>query len=206
MSDRRCLQLFVREPVAGAVKTRLEPRLGRDRTLALYRRMLGHHIALANACGNATRQLWVAGDPAHPDFKLLAGERFVQAGGDIGERMARALHTALADSDQVVLIGCDSPMMDLAYVEQAFAALAAGNDAVLGPAADGGYLLIGLRRTIPDLFPGIDWGTDKVLAQTRSRLAAAGTDWIELAVLEDIDEPADLDRHAEVITRVFGTF
>ena len=68
------------------------------------------------------------------------------------------------------------------------------HDAVLIPAEDGGYVLIGLRRYLPTVFEGITWSTPQVLAQTRERLRAAGASWTELAPLWDVDEPADWQR------------
>lgn len=203
MSELRCLQLFVREPVAGKVKTRLEDRLGVEHTLALYRAMLGRQISLANQCAGVIRQLWVAGDIFHADFANFAGDRFMQPPGDIGERMSRALRSALDDHDMVILIGCDCPALDVSYIQQAFAILASGNDAVLGPATDGGYVLIGLRRWEPVLFRNIDWGKSEVLAQTRTRLAEAGFSWSELGILDDIDVPDDLDRLAVLVEREY---
>ncbi len=204
MTESRCLLLFVREPVAGNVKTRLEARLGREKTLSLYRAMLCRQTLLANHCEGTQRQLWVAGDAAHADFANFAGDRFTQPTGDIGERMSYALRSALADHDQAILIGCDCPGMDASYLEQAFAVLSAGQDAVLGPATDGGYVLIGLRRWEPLLFRDIDWGSGVVLAQTRARLAEAGYAWAELAALDDIDEAADLERLAAMVEREYG--
>jgi uncharacterized protein len=73
-------------------------------------------------------------------------------------------------------------------------ALQGGADAVLGPAADGGYFLIGLRRAQPQLFRGIAWGSAKVLDATRARLRQAGLRWQELAIHPDLDRPQDLRR------------
>ena len=84
--------------------------------------------------------------------------------------------------------------LDADYLREAASALGR-HDAVIGPAVDGGYVLIGLRRRAPAaLFDGIDWSTSRVLAQTRERLGRLGLRWAELAPLHDIDEPADL-RH-----------
>ncbi|RLA31853.1 MAG: glycosyltransferase, partial [Gammaproteobacteria bacterium] len=69
---------------------------------------------------------------------------------------------------------------------------------VLGPAEDGGYVLIGVRRLSPVLFEGVDWGSDRVLRQTRARLTALGWRWHELRMLWDVDRPEDLMRLGEV--------
>jgi glycosyltransferase A (GT-A) superfamily protein (DUF2064 family) len=105
--------------------------------------------------------------------------------------MATALDSALERADRAVLIGTDCPGYHGAYLSAALDALT-DHDAVLGPAADGGYVLIGLRRPAAALFAGMPWGTDAVLAGTRSALASLGWSWVELPTLSDLDRPEDL--------------
>jgi hypothetical protein len=93
-----------------------------------------------------------------------------------------------------VLVGTDCPALTADYLAQAFALLDGGADAVVGPAEDGGYILIGLRRTDKRLFDGVAWGTASVLDETRARLAALGWSWQELETLWDVDRPEDLER------------
>jgi glycosyltransferase A (GT-A) superfamily protein (DUF2064 family) len=97
------------------------------------------------------------------------------------------------DSEAVVLIGTDCPELSAAYVVSALEELN-GQDAVLGPAEDGGYVLLGLRRSAPELFRDIPWGGDGVAAYTRARMGDLGWCWRELPVLWDVDRPADLAR------------
>jgi hypothetical protein len=80
------------------------------------------------------------------------------------------------------------------YLARAFALLDGGADAVVGPAEDGGYVLLGLRRMDKRLFEDMAWGTDRVLDQTRERLAVLGWRWQELETLWDVDRPEDLER------------
>jgi len=109
--------------------------------------------------------------------------------------MARAMESALAAGSQGLLIGCDCPALTAAYLREAAAALSGGNDAVLGPAEDGGYVLIGLARSpTAQLFEDIGWGTATVMQETRTRLARGNWRWRELAVLWDVDRPEDLRR------------
>jgi glycosyltransferase A (GT-A) superfamily protein (DUF2064 family) len=107
------------------------------------------------------------------------------------------MHAALAGSlrhaDSAVLIGSDCPEYDPPYLDAAFQALMQ-HDAVLGPAADGGYVLIGLRKADPHVFRGIPWGTGKVLAATRRQLRHLQWSFDELPIKHDVDEPADLLR------------
>jgi rSAM/selenodomain-associated transferase 1 len=120
-----------------------------------------------------------------------------QKSGDIGRRMALAVEDAAANGfDAIVIIGSDIPGITTDILEQAFIRLE-NTDIVLGPARDGGYYLIGihmrcLKRAVPAMFNGIGWGTDTVLSET---LHAAGTLNLThalLAVLADVDRPADV--------------
>jgi hypothetical protein len=112
----------------------------------------------------------------------------LQQGDDLGERMARALSRAMP----AIVMGSDCPSLTPADLREAAAALDWGVDAVLGPARDGGYVLLGLRRIDASLFEGITWGTDTVLQETRSRLRSLGWRWHELPTRFDIDRPEDL--------------
>lgn len=100
----------------------------------------------------------------------------------------------MAAGHPAVLIGGDCASLGEAELRAALGLLAAGHEAVLGPAADGGYVLIGLNRPCPMLFRGIAWSTPTVLAATRRRLGQAGLDWAELPPGWDVDTPADLRR------------
>lgn len=108
--------------------------------------------------------------------------------------MSHAFNRASTENGYAVLIGSDCASVGTTELRTAFDHLAAGRDAVLGPAADGGYVLVGLRRPCPSLFRGIAWSTPTVLAATRRRLRQAGLDWAELPVGWDVDTPADLRR------------
>ncbi|MGB7542815.1 MAG: TIGR04282 family arsenosugar biosynthesis glycosyltransferase, partial [Burkholderiales bacterium] len=114
--------------------------------------------------------------------------------GDLGERMQRALAAALARSERAILVGSDIPALSAQYLRDADRSLAGGDDVVLGPAEDGGYVLIGLRRCDPELFREIPWGGPTVLAETRWRIARLGLRSRELPALWDVDRPEDLER------------
>jgi glycosyltransferase A (GT-A) superfamily protein (DUF2064 family) len=99
----------------------------------------------------------------------------------------------LAAGGPVVMVGTDCPGLSAAHLADARAALAAGADAVLVPAEDGGYALIGLARVHRSLFDGVPWGAATVLAETRERLRVLGWSRRELAPLRDVDLPADVE-------------
>ena len=185
--------------MAGRVKTRLTPPLTPDAAAGLHRRLLGETAAMACSSGLAAVELWCAPDTGHPLFRELAAawplELFPQAGADLGERMASAAARALREADAVVLIGSDCPLLGPRELRKALAWLEGGGDAVLGPAEDGGYVLIGLRRFDERLFAEIPWGGARVLDETRGRLNALGWGVRELAPLWDLDRPADLERY-----------
>jgi rSAM/selenodomain-associated transferase 1 len=121
---------------------------------------------------------------------------FLQQGKNLGERMANAFVRAWRQgTEQVLLIGSDCPDLDAAIINSGLENLQS-HDLVLGPAADGGYYLIGLRASVDDrhtcLFEGIDWGTEQVLQQTVDRAENAELSFALLSKLHDIDRPEDL--------------
>jgi uncharacterized protein len=190
------LLLFAREPVPGQVKTRLIPALGAEGAARLYQSLLEMALAAAAAVPGVHRELWCSGAPPTggvcAELALSRGmELHHQPAGDLGTRMAGALTRALQGADRAVLIGSDCPGYHAGYLSAALDALI-HHDAVLGPAADGGYVLIGLRRYAPGLFAKMTWGTGRVLAQTRAVLDRLSWTWAELPTLTDLDRPEDL--------------
>jgi rSAM/selenodomain-associated transferase 1 len=185
---------FAREPVPGKVKTRLIPALGAAAAARLHERLLLHTLEQLLACELGSVQLWVAGDVGHPALepcRKMQVPLLTQQGNDLGERMLRAFQSGLADHERVILVGSDVPGLSSDYVMQAAEALE-GADAVIGPACDGGYVLIGLRRVSAVLFSGVEWGSAAVLEQTEQRLGQLGWKWTRLSPLPDIDRPEDL--------------
>ena len=195
--SRRHLLVFARNPIPGRVKTRLIPTLGVEKATAIYRRMLRDTLATCSQVGAEARELWVDQSDAHPDLtkmtEQLCMSMHVQSGDDLGSRMHNAFVETLQVADCAILIGTDCPEYDPPYLDAAFEVLRR-QDAVLGPAADGGYVLIGLRNSRASLFRGMPWGTNRVLAATRRRLQQLRWDWSELPVRHDVDEPGDLLR------------
>ncbi len=187
------LLVFAKAPEPGRAKTRLIPALGAEGAADLQARLVRHTLAGA-AQSRASTVLWCHPDPGHRFFRACAKDFGIvlraQHGGDLGERMANAF-AAVLEEGPAVLIGTDCPALEPGDLDEAFAALH-DHDAVLGPARDGGYYLLGLRRPDPRLFADIRWGTCHVLAETRERLAQLGWQWQELEVKSDIDRPEDL--------------
>ena len=190
------LIVFAKAPVAGLVKTRLQPALGAAGAAALAERLLEHAVSIGLSAGFADVELCASPDASHPTFARLASRHprlrlGVQGDGDLGVRMHRALARRLAGCERVLLIGTDAPALDATTLQDAAHALA-DHDAVFVPALDGGYALVGLARPRPELFAAIAWSTPRVMDETRQRARDAGVRWLELRAVADIDEPRDL--------------
>ena len=199
LADTRVI-VFARAPEPGAAKTRLIPLLGAERAAALQRMLIDRAISTARAAGIGPVDLWCAPSALHPLLAGLAEYHGIgtasQCDGDLGARMLHAAVTALAATPRVIIIGSDCPALTARDLREAAAALFDGLDAVLIPAEDGGYVLIGLKWWDARLFTDIAWGTDQVMATTRERLAALDWHWHELPPAWDIDRPADFERLA----------
>lgn len=190
------IAVFARAPVAGEAKTRLVPRLGPEGAARLQAWLTRRALARAAAVPGARLSLYTAGDPGHRFWQACALEFRVdlraQRGATLGERMGDAFARLATRGAPVLLIGTDAPGQTPEDLIAACASLARA-DAVLQPALDGGYVLIGLNRPQPGLFAGVEWGTSRVLAQTRARAAVLGLVLREVRACADLDLPADLD-------------
>ena len=196
---RARLLVFAKPPVPGTVKTRLAPVLGPAGCARLQRVLLDHTLDKAVSARLCPVELWCT-DPAHPELRACAARHgasvHAQQGNDLGARMEHALCDALRRAPLAVLVGTDCPAATADDLGAAFAALAGGRDAVLGPAEDGGYYLVGARRSHPHLFQAMPWGTSRILERTRTRLRELGWSWAELPLRWDVDRPEDLERLA----------
>ena len=196
-TDTRLL-IFTKAPRPGTVKTRLIPLLGEAGAAALHVRLVKRALATARAAGIGPIELRCAPDCDDPFLRFCGGcydaSLTPQADGDLGARMAAAFEQALACHRYAILIGTDCPALTARHLRDARRTLAAGSDAVLVPAEDGGYALIGLTRCDRRIFAGIAWGEDGVMNQTRNRLSELGWRWRELETLWDVDRPEDYRR------------
>jgi rSAM/selenodomain-associated transferase 1 len=190
--------VFAKAPIPGQVKTRLIPSVGAKAAASLHKRLVFHSLETVTRAGLGPVQLWCTPSTEDPFFELCAGkfplELHKQTGGDIGKRMAYAFDHTLGKVSSALLIGTDCPSLTQDDLKEAFEVLAQGTDAVIGPAEDGGYVLLGLRRSVSELFEGISWGTNLVLEETRKNLRLLGWQWHELEKRWDVDRPEDLDR------------
>ncbi len=195
--------VFTRTPVPGRVKTRLIPAIGAARAANLHRAMLWRTVATATQAGVGPVSLWCSPVSEHPYIAEIQREFgldvHVQRGVDLGERMHLALWSQRDVGSGALLVGTDCPFLQVEDLQQAAHALHEGADAVIGPAQDGGYYLIGVRESDMAVFSGVPWGSGRVLATTRQKFRDLGWRWCELATRCDVDRPADLAALADVL-------
>lgn len=201
--------VFAKAPRAGQVKTRLAKAIGAEEAARVYGEWLRETVVRLHRARLAPLELWGTPDTRHPLFQQLVDttgiELHTQPNGDLGQRMHQVMRDTLACSESAVLIGSDCPVMQPDYVQRALAVMAAGVDTVLGPAEDGGYVLLGLRKVVEELFAGIPWSTGHVLQATRRQLRAMPRNsWAELETLWDIDRVEDYERWRALQARRSG--
>jgi uncharacterized protein len=194
----RELVVLARSPVLGRVKTRLQARLSAEQALGLHRAFVADVLELA--CGAPADRVTAAfTDEAAPELVPAGVALARQSGAGLGERLAHAAGAAFGrGARSVVLLGTDSPDLPAERLAAAFTALLE-HDVVIGPAEDGGYYLIGLGGPHLGVFEGIDWGSARVLAQTRRAADALGLRRFELPTWYDVDRPEDLVRLAAAL-------
>ena len=189
--------VFQKNEVLGKVKTRLAAGVGEEQALEIYRQLLDKtYLALRDISVSITTYFseFIPDNPIHS-----AENKLVQLGQDLGERMKNAFAENFElGIEKVVLIGTDCPSLEGIHLSQAFEALDQ-SDLVLGPARDGGYYMIGMKRRADFLFEGITWSTELVLSQTLALAAEQGLQTSLLPVLEDIDTLEDWERYCSQI-------
>jgi rSAM/selenodomain-associated transferase 1 len=190
---RRALVVIAKEPVPGAVKTRLAPTVGADGAARAAAAMLTDTLA---AMTQVEAEPWVCFAPPDarrriarlaPGFGLLA-----QVQGDLGDRLAGCFAALLGGgAERVVIVAADTPHVPRATYQAAFALLD-HVDVVLGPAEDGGYYLVGAKLALPELFVGVPMGTEVVLQVTIERALRRRLRIATVPMLRDLDRLEDL--------------
>lgn len=183
--------VMAKAPVPGTVKTRLAATIGSEAAATLARAFLGDTLELAAGIVPARVVLVLAGalsEPLPPGIEL-----WTQGEGDLGQRLERCLSRALEGSPAALVIGTDSPGLAPERLREALGALDTA-PAVLGPAEDGGFYLLGLRRCPPELLADLPWSSADTATCTEARLCSRGFEVAKLAAWFDVDTPADLER------------
>jgi rSAM/selenodomain-associated transferase 1 len=193
--------VFARAPVPGTSKTRLIPALGASGAAQLQAQLLARTLDEVSKVRNVRRVLCADSEESGASLARHAlptgWQLIVQRGEDLGERMHDALLNAVSTAGQAILIGSDIIDFSAEDLAQGLLALQAGAEIVLGPAADGGYWLIGASVEIPSsLFTGLAWGGSEVYRETCRRCDDLGLHLQQLALRHDIDVPEDLRAHA----------
>ncbi len=199
VGDGDVLIVFARVPLPGRVKTRLAARIGDDAAARLYDAFVRDLVGRFSVAPFAVR--WAVAPPADgfcDRFGLRPDVCCEQAGGDLGERMGRAVEEQLAaGAGRCVLVGSDTPHLGVERVVDAFDRLDDA-DLVLGAASDGGYYLIGMKEP-HDVFSGVSWSTPSVLAETEARSRRLGLSLARVPDDFDVDEWEDLARLRSVV-------
>ena len=176
------------------MKTRLATTIGAQAALEVYQELLHQTRLAADGLARVQKIVWFAEATASPTLAdaWLGYEQIVQPSGDLGQKMHAAFEHAFAqEAGAVVIIGTDCPALTTDHLTAAFQALAT-HDLVLGPAADGGYYLLGMKQLQASLFRDKQWSTADVLAATLADAARLGLRVAQLPVLRDVDTAADL--------------
>lgn len=185
---------MIKNPVKGRVKTRLAAEAGEDYALRVYQALLDRTRKICLEV-DAVRYLlysdWIETQDGWSDSDF---HKRRQRGSDLGTRMQSAFAEALEQHDQAVIIGSDNAQLNTRILDRAFEDLE-HKEAVIGPAPDGGYYLLGLRKVYPLLFESMPWSTDQVYPQTIERFHKLGLQWAALPECADIDYLSDWQQH-----------
>lgn len=191
-TNKQALIVMVKNPVKGQVKTRLAATTGDDKALEIYHHLLQHTAETALKV-DVVRYVFYSNVIERNDrFPNEQFKKYVQCGGDLGERMEYGFSIPFKNEyKQVVMIGADCPSITPEIIQEAFNSLET-SDFVIGPAKDGGYYLLGMRKWERWMFHNQPWSTPELLESTRAAIAAHQATAVELATLTDIDTEADL--------------
>jgi rSAM/selenodomain-associated transferase 1 len=189
------IAILAQAPIPGFAKARLIPAIGAHAAAVLQERLTGRTVATALAAGIGPVTLCCEPDATHDTFlKMVARMKITlrpQPQGDLGARMLAAV---AGSAGPVLVIGTDCPALTEAHLRSAASALREGNDVVLIPAENGGYVLVGLRKVQPTLFSNIAWVKSTVLADMRARIVEQRLMLVERPPLWDVDTEIDLAR------------
>lgn len=194
--NRVSIAILAKAPIPGLAKTRLIPRLGAEGAAQLQHWLLQRTISTAIMANTGPVSLWCAPDERHPAFAACLASSPIalqaQPEGDLGKRMLTALQASTTPQGTLV-IGTDCAVLTPALLRHAAHSLMT-HDAVVVPAEDGGYVLIGMREAHASVFENVAWSTAAVMTETRRRFAALAWSVDELPTRWDVDLAADFDR------------
>ena len=195
MLSSTALVIFVRNPVLGQVKTRLAKDIGNERALAIYLQLLQHTLKITRSL-SFRKFIYYADEVSDYDLWSVPGyTKRMQSGTNLGERMLNSFKELFEQGfTRIVIIGSDCLQLQTENLQEAVTLLES-NTAVIGPASDGGYYLLGLTKLYPDLFVNKPWSTDQVLTKTIDDFNNQGISYALLEELSDIDDITDLEEN-----------
>lgn len=191
MADRHVI-IFVKNPIPGTVKTRIARTVGNERAVQVYRHLLQHTQQITRFL--PWPRIVYYGDFVNPNDGWNGYEKRQQVGTDLGERMLAAFREQFAaGAGRAVIIGSDCLAITDNHIRQAFEALDRV-DVVIGPATDGGYYLLGMKKLHPFLFEDMPWSQPQLRQRTQKALTQNNLTFEQLEELSDIDEWEDYER------------
>ena len=190
--ERSIIQVFSKNLVPGAVKTRLMPVLRGNGAYELQKIMLERLLNEVTKLNNPA-EIWTDSVVAHPLIIESGFPHKIQRGKDLGERMLHAIENGLRKAKKVILVGSDLPPLDRFYIDEAYKALDA-YDVVFGPTEDGGFGLIATKIVFSDMFNRVNWRSDSVLSDILRNLSGRSVGFHCLPFIWDVDTPNDLER------------
>ncbi len=189
---KEALLIFAKNPIYGQVKTRLAASIGKETALAVYKQLLQHTLFITEYLPIHKILFYSAYLDEHDHWNSNFFEKKVQKGADLGERMKNAFTYAFQNGfEKAVIIGTDCPELDAGLIMNAFSYLNR-NDVLIGPAKDGGYYLLGMKKTHTFFFEDMEWSCNKVLEATISLCTKHNLQYELLPQLHDIDEEKDI--------------
>lgn len=202
--------IFTKPPIPYQVKTRLLPALDAESAAHIAATLFTYTLATTLTMSHCDIRLYIADNILHPFFTPYHQYPHIsyhlQRGQHLGDRLKQAVTETFLIYDRVLIIGTDCPIMTADYLSLARKSLRDQADIVLGPADDGGYVLLAMNSAYLSLFDNIPWSTNAVFSETIERVNALNHPYHQLPTLWDIDTPADLDKfkawylanHAEI--------
>lgn len=192
-----CLVMFAKYPEMGKVKTRLSKDIGEEKAVAVYSKILSKLVSTHKG-QNYDFKIAFSPDSKEGSFKeMFSVDLILQSSGNIGDRMRAVFYSMLDKYDKVVVIGSDTPNISSSDIEEAFLRLD-NADAVVGPAVDGGYYLIGMKE-FTDFFSGITWSTSSVFEDTTELIVEFHQKYELLEEKRDIDTADDLKEYPDLM-------
>lgn len=201
----KSLIVFLKNPVEGKVKTRIANTAGNIKALEIYKELLG---ILNDNLARVNCEVYLYFTETPMDISYWANANYiyrVQKGNDLGARMSAAFEEVFRDGGsqkplKVLIVGSDCPLLSAEIIDEAFLKLDK-SDIVLGPAEDGGYYLLGMKKMNTELFEGVSWSTEKVLNETLDKAAGLGLSVAFTPSLFDIDTEEDWTRWLKLVKR-----